>query len=556
MVEAVLCKILYLYPMGQPVAVGDVIAGKYRVDRVLGKGGMGVVVLATHLELRKRRAIKLMLADASAAPKAVERFLREARAACLLENEHIAHVFDVGRLTSGAPFIVMEYLEGNDLADELSRRGKIPLEEVAESALQACIALAEAHGRGLVHRDLKPSNLYSARQSDGSRRIKVLDFGISKWLDKGEGGATTTDAVIGSPLYMSPEQIHTPRAIDGRADIWSLGVILYELVTGRRPFQGESLMSALAQIATYAPRPPSHHVPGLPAAFDAVVLRCLEKKPENRYRDVGELAWDLLPFASPAARSLAERVERVLSISASMPPAPPSREESAEPSTCEMAVASTMPSPQNDGSAADRTDRITPVSTITITPPSYAALAVANVPAMLHLEDNGGPRSERGASAEEPREPARVRAGGREAARRPQKNVKRALFALLVAPLALGAGVLAISTQAPPSIQPQAASSAVPPPPDLAAPTSIESSGPSTPSEPLPKASWTPPPSAIPPPVSSAPSLLDSSGPSAGSPQAMPRPPAPPRQTKPAPPPPPPVDKFKPLPATEPPPRH
>lgn len=302
--------------MMEPVGVGDVIADKYQVDRILGRGGMGLVVAATHRELRKVHAIKLMLPEANAVPKAIERFFREARAASELTSEHVAHVFDVGRLEDGTPFIVMEHLEGRDLANELAERVALPVEEAVLYAIQVCEALADAHAHGIVHRDLKPGNLFLTSANDGSPCIKVLDFGISKLVDPDkaaiDGKKTTSGAVLGSPLYMSPEQIRADRDLDARCDIWGLGVILYQLTTGCLPFDCGSVVQSLAMILERSPPPPSERAPGLPKALDAVILRCLEKRHANRYADVGELARDLLPFAPPSTAPLVERVGRVI----------------------------------------------------------------------------------------------------------------------------------------------------------------------------------------------------------------------------------------------------
>jgi len=316
----------------EPVAVGDVIAGKYRVERVLGKGGMGMVVAATHLDLHKLRAIKLMLPEASRVSLAAERFLREARAASALTSEHVAHVFDIGRLDDGTPFMVMEHLSGRDLRDELSQRGALLVEETALYALQICDALAEAHALGIVHRDLKPSNLFLTTGRDGSPHIKLLDFGISKMLDTSVADPTrirtTNGALLGSPRYMSPEQIRADRDLDARSDIWSMGVILYELVTGRPPFHSDDALLVFAMIFETEPVPPSRRAPRLPSGLDAVILRCLEKPPARRYPDVAALARDLLPFAGPDATRLVERIERVISPSCA-------RSQSAPPPTAQ-----------------------------------------------------------------------------------------------------------------------------------------------------------------------------------------------------------------------------
>ncbi|MDI1446954.1 serine/threonine-protein kinase [Polyangium sp. 6x1] len=300
--------------MSLPVAMGDVIADKYRVDRLLGSGGMGVVVAATHLELRTRRAIKVMLPHVVASPLCIERFLREARALSELRSAHVARVYDVGRLPNDAPFMVMEYLEGQTLLSRLAQRGPLPVEEAAIYALHACEALAEAHALGIVHRDLKPDNLFLTQAHDGSPCVKVLDFGVSKLLRDEGPTRTSTGAIVGSPLYMSPEQINAARDIDGRSDIWAMGVILFQLVTGECPFAGSNVLQILAQLANKKPPAPSTLRKDLPDALDAVVLRCLEKDRAMRYPDVVALARDLAPLARPEPEppaALVARIERV-----------------------------------------------------------------------------------------------------------------------------------------------------------------------------------------------------------------------------------------------------
>jgi serine/threonine-protein kinase len=296
-----------------PVAPGDILAGKYRVERVLGAGGMGVVVAATHIDLLERRAIKFMLAAQLGDHEAVERFLREARASSRLRGEHVARVHDVGRLENGAPYMVMEYLTGGDLRVLLKKRGAIPVYEAALYLLQACEALAEAHGLGIVHRDVKPENLFLTRRPDGTPSIKVLDFGISKQMGKGPDLAlTSAEAVLGSPYYMSPEQLRASRDVDHRADIWSLGIILYQLVTNNLPFEGKNLTALIANVM-FAAYPPASQVKlGLASTLDPVVARCLAKDAEGRYPSVAELAEDLLPLAPPAASQSVERILRLL----------------------------------------------------------------------------------------------------------------------------------------------------------------------------------------------------------------------------------------------------
>src|SRR5580700_416889 len=194
------------------VQPGDVLAGKYKVERVLGAGGMGVVVAAHHLQLDEKIALKFLLPEALGDAEAVARFAREARNACKIKSEHVARVTDVGTLPNGAPYMVMEYLEGGDLAAWIKQRGALPIEQAVEFVLQACVAVADAHALGIVHRDLKPANLFCVRRSDGQLSIKVLDFGISKLADgvgPGSMAMTKTSALMGSPLYMSPEQMRS-----------------------------------------------------------------------------------------------------------------------------------------------------------------------------------------------------------------------------------------------------------------------------------------------------------------------------------------------------------
>jgi serine/threonine-protein kinase len=302
-----------------PPVSGEVVVGKYRVERVIGSGGMGVVVAATQLELDRPVAIKFLTADAAKAPEVVARFSREARAVAKIQGEHVARVLDVGSLENGLPYMVMEYLEGADLSQRIAQQGRLPLPEIAGYLLEACEALAEAHAANIVHRDLKPANLFLATRPDRTIIVKLLDFGISKTSADSTGGITSTQAVMGSPVYMSPEQLVSAKSVDARSDIWSLGVVLYEALVGSAPFNAESMPQIVTRILhTPAPRLAAVR-PDLPPAVDAIVARCLDKDPAARFGDVAELAWALAPFVEDSARSV-ERIARVLGRSRSAPP--------------------------------------------------------------------------------------------------------------------------------------------------------------------------------------------------------------------------------------------
>lgn len=284
------------------------IAGKYRVERELGRGGMGVVLLAHHEALDRHVALKLLKGDKHDAPeRAVARLAREARATSALASEHVARVMDVDTHDDGSPFIVMEYLRGKDLGQLLAERGRLPFSEGVAYVLQATEALAEAHSLGIVHRDLKPSNLFLTARKDGTPLIKVLDFGISKltevninepsgpWLR--DGSITAPDAVLGSPLYMSPEQLQNTKHVDARTDIWSIGVVLFQLLTGRLPFEADSILALGAKIAAGTPTDVWKECPDVPIGLTEVVLRCLAKAPADRFANMIELALALSPYA-------------------------------------------------------------------------------------------------------------------------------------------------------------------------------------------------------------------------------------------------------------------
>lgn len=291
---------------GVPVA-GDVVAGKYEVQSVVGEGGMGVVLAARHMQLGQTVALKLLRPELADSPDTVGRFLREARAAAVLGSDHVVRIYDVGTLEGGAPFMVMELLRGVDLRVVLDQRATMQVERAVEYLLQACSAVADAHAHGIVHRDLKPSNLFLTERSDGAPLVKVLDFGISKVLDPvapGNVDLTSTDAIVGSPRYMAPEQIRNARKVDTRADIWGLGVLLHEMLAGSPPFEAESMSAMCATIAADEPASVRAANPLVPAELEAVVRRCLEKNPDRRYQTVAELVEALRPFSTRSGANL------------------------------------------------------------------------------------------------------------------------------------------------------------------------------------------------------------------------------------------------------------
>ncbi len=287
-----------LGPLPQP---GDLVAAKYRILRIVGEGGMGVVFEALHERLNQRFALKVLRCEeGEKAPEFFGRFEREARAAAKLKGKNVARVSDVDTLDDGTPFLVMEFLEGTDLDTELERRGRLPIGEAVDYVVQACSGVAEAHSRGIVHRDLKPHNLFLT-QEDDRVVVKLLDFGISKVQDENETSVTLTRSTLGTPLYMSPEQIRATQNADARSDVWSLGVILYELLTGTTPFDGENPAAVIAAITADEVPPPSLHRPELPESLTATVMKALRKRPDERYQSAKALAEALTPFSERAS---------------------------------------------------------------------------------------------------------------------------------------------------------------------------------------------------------------------------------------------------------------
>jgi serine/threonine protein kinase len=303
-------------PSTEPMAgipnPGEVLVGKYRVERVLGVGGMGAVVAATHLQLEEKVAIKFLHATTAVNADSVARFLREGKAVIKIRSEHAVKVHDVGRLENGAPYLVMEHLEGSDLEALLQKNGPLAASDVVDMILQGCEAIAEGHTLGIIHRDLKPANLFLTQRADGSPCVKVLDFGISKAASSQNVVMTRTQTVMGSPRYMSPEQMRSTRAVDARTDVWSLGIILYELLSGAPPFNGESMTELCAQILQDAPTPLPRISPRVVPQLDAVVQRCLAKDPDQRFTNLAEFATALCVFGSASARASTERIVRLM----------------------------------------------------------------------------------------------------------------------------------------------------------------------------------------------------------------------------------------------------
>jgi serine/threonine-protein kinase len=296
------------------VESGTILLGKYRIERVLGKGGMGVVARAHHLQLDVPVAIKFLLPEVIERQEVVTRFLREAQAAVRLKSEHVSRIIDVGTLESGAPYMVMEFLEGTDLSDLLREHGALAPSFAVDLVLQACEALAEAHALGIVHRDIKPSNFFLTRGADGAPLLKVLDFGISKAPVTLDEGITHTQAIMGTPSYMSPEQMQSSKYVDARTDIWALGVVLYQLVSGRVPFRSESFAGLVMMVATQPMRALDSVT--LPAGLGDVIARCLAKDPAHRFQSMAGLAAALAPYAGTATQATrsTERTARMLGI--------------------------------------------------------------------------------------------------------------------------------------------------------------------------------------------------------------------------------------------------
>ncbi len=329
---------------------GTRIADKYVVERLIGEGGLGVVLAARHVHLDQVVAIKSLRPNALANKGVAERFLREARLAAKIRSEHVVHVYDVGTLPDGTPYMVMEYLAGTDLGRQLNATGPLPVDKAVDYVLQACEALAEAHIAGIVHRDIKPDNLFVATSAGGKSILKILDFGISKMATRqtNSGGTELTEAgdKFGTPVYMSPEQLLSARDVDARTDVWAIGVVLYELLTGKLPFDGD-LPELCSAILTKPPVPLAAARPYLPEALQGVIDRCLAKELAERFQNVAELAQELRPFAGPISQARIDHVVQLIRgagepVRVSMPPAQGSgRSVREEPTLAETERAAT-----------------------------------------------------------------------------------------------------------------------------------------------------------------------------------------------------------------------
>ena len=343
-------------PAPAGIGPGTVLDGKYFVGDVIGSGAFGIVYEAKNLELDERVALKVMRPEAAADKSMVGRFAREAKSAASIKSEYVATVFDVGS-KDGTPYIVMEFLEGKNLGQKVEDEGPLPARNAVEYALQICEALAIAHSKGIIHRDIKPENLLLAERAGGMSIVKVLDFGISKAALTGsifgnDVPIVKTMNLMGTPLYMSPEQVRCSDHVDVRSDIWSLGMVLYEILAGSTAFEGSSIPEICAAILETTPTPIEVHRNDLPAGLVHVITKCLEKEQSKRFQNVAELAMALMPFGPKRSRLNVERAVSVLQSAGHVDP--------------ELKLDSMMPPPSSDVLSGPITGRIVPPNMPTI----------------------------------------------------------------------------------------------------------------------------------------------------------------------------------------------
>jgi serine/threonine protein kinase len=343
--------------------VGQTIAKHYRIEQILASGGMGLVVEAVHVKLGKRVAIKLLRPDVPCRRTAVRRFLRETRIASQLRSKHIVQMYAAGELQRGEPFLVMELLEGEDLGERLEWEGSLAARDAVDLVLQAARGVAAAHARNIVHRDIKPENLFVTREADGSEVVKVLDFGLSKVRQRIDSDAeaealsaelTGPTTKLGTCPYMPPEQWMCSRDVDARGDVWALGVVLFELISGERPFDARGIGALMHKILNGERQQLSELVAGVPAALDAIIDRCIAVNPDDRFADASELVEALeavvgiipeqvIQRRSPMSQRAALRTQPVMAAAAALLIA--STTWSSERNTTESALADTLVPP-------------------------------------------------------------------------------------------------------------------------------------------------------------------------------------------------------------------
>jgi eukaryotic-like serine/threonine-protein kinase len=486
------------------VGIGEIFVDKYRVDRILGHGGMGVVAMCTHLALNEHVAIKMLRKDVLDDADAVERFMREAQAAVKLKSEYVARVIDVGRSSANVPYMVMEYLDGEDLGQLLEDRRTLGVPWAVEITMQCCEALAEAHSLAIIHRDVKPTNLFVTWRPDGSAIIKVLDFGISKALTGNSITLTQTQSLLGTPAYMSPEQMRSARNVDARTDIWSLGTVLYEMLEGRRPFEAESFSEMCVKVAVDPPGVMTQTPPGL----QQVVLRCLEKAPEQRYPSMADLGRDLVPFAqdSHQAQVLVDRMTRTL------------RRSQVQP--IEWANSSGAIRLPSDERLAESSPALATAPAPLSSPPPVAPPATADAPAPSDAPApaDAPPSAAAGAERAIP-EPVRAERSGPAlsdtlAVSRPRRRGMLAIATLVIAAAALGVALSVIRSPAPRGDAIDPPSTGQPAPPRVPAPAApVAAPQVATPTS----AASDPQPAALPPAPSSAPEAHTAAAPAGAS---------------------------------------